>query len=345
MKLIKPMNFSFSSARSAMPGTTARLQKLGLAFGLVTALSGCATSFNQAPVSDKNIPRGGATTTTAPATQPTTASPGTMPGASVGATTTAPGAGAGQFADKAGQPGFYVVKPGDTVMHVALQTGQYWRDIARWNGMDNPNVLQVGQVLRVAPLLDEPQTKPIAAPTRVEGRPLTAASAPVTGASVPAGVVTTPASTPIATAPNVPSAPSAPSAPAAPSSNGEGNDEDVAWAWPASGAVTAGFDSVRNKGIDINGKQGDPVFAAADGRVVLASVLRGYGNLVVVRHNNAYISAYAHNSKILVKEGDAVKRNQRIAEMGNSDSDKVKLHFEIRRQGLPIDPMKWLPSK
>ncbi len=120
----------------------------------------------------------------------------------------------------------------------------------------------------------------------------------------------------------------------------------VPWQWPAPGKVLETFDETRNKGIDIAGNDGDPVSAAADGEVVyVGSALRGYGNLVIVKHNEEFISAYAHNRQILVKQGQAVKRGQRIAEFGRSDADRVKLHFEIRRQGKPVDPLRYLPAR
>ena len=123
-------------------------------------------------------------------------------------------------------------------------------------------------------------------------------------------------------------------------------DEEVAWAWPASGSVLAGFDEGRSKGLAIGGKAGDPVLAAADGRVVYAgSGLRGYGNLVIVKHNATFLSAYAHNQALLVKEDQVVRRGQRIAEMGSSDAERVQLHFEIRRQGKPVDPARLLPPR
>ena len=116
--------------------------------------------------------------------------------------------------------------------------------------------------------------------------------------------------------------------------------------WPATGSLIAGFDEARNKGYDIGGKAGDPVIAAADGRVVYAGAgLRGYGNLIILKHNNTFLTAYAHNKTLLVKEDQTVKKGQKIAEMGNSDSEKVKLHFEIRRQGKPVDPARYLPAR
>jgi lipoprotein NlpD len=116
--------------------------------------------------------------------------------------------------------------------------------------------------------------------------------------------------------------------------------------WPANGSVLAAFDEVRSKGLSIGGKAGDAVMAAADGRVVYAgSGLRGYGNLVIVKHNNTYLTAYAHNQTLLVKEDQMVRRGQRIAEMGASDADRVHLHFEIRRLGRPVDPAQLLPPR
>jgi lipoprotein NlpD len=132
----------------------------------------------------------------------------------------------------------------------------------------------------------------------------------------------------------------APSTPA----NTEG-DDPIAFQWPVRGPLIAGFDEAKNKGLDIAGKAGDSVLAAADGKVVYAgSGLRGYGNLIILKHNNTYLTAYAHNQTLLVKEEQTIKRGQKIAEMGNSDADQVKLHFEIRRQGKPVDPAKYLPA-
>ena len=116
--------------------------------------------------------------------------------------------------------------------------------------------------------------------------------------------------------------------------------------WPAAGAVVAGFDEGRNKGLTIAGKAGDPVVAASDGRVVYAgSSLRGYGNLIIVKHSDLFLTAYAHNQVLLVKDDQVVRRGQKIAEMGSSDAERVQLHFEIRRQGKPVDPAKLLPQR
>ena len=125
-----------------------------------------------------------------------------------------------------------------------------------------------------------------------------------------------------------------------------GADDGLGFIWPASGQVLAGFDEARNKGLDIGGKAGDPVLAAADGRVVYSGAgLRGYGNLIILKHNNTYLTAYAHNQTLLVKEDQNVRKGQKIAEMGSTDADRVKLHFEIRRQGKPVDPSRFLPSR
>lgn len=125
-----------------------------------------------------------------------------------------------------------------------------------------------------------------------------------------------------------------------------GDEDSIEWVWPAAGKVLMSFGETSSKGIDIGGRTGQPVFAAAPGKVVYSgSNLRGYGNLVILKHNKTYLSAYAHNSQIVVKEGQQVSRGQKIAEMGKSDADSVKLHFEIRRLGKPVDPLKYLPDK
>ncbi len=124
-----------------------------------------------------------------------------------------------------------------------------------------------------------------------------------------------------------------------------GDDDRIEWMWPAKGRVVSGFSETATlKGIDISGAAGTPVVAAAAGKVVYAAAgLRGYGKLVIIKHNDTYLSAYAHNREILVKQGDVVERGQKIAEMGNTDADQVKLHFEIRRLGKPMDPARYLP--
>jgi lipoprotein NlpD len=232
-------------------------------------------------------------------------------------------------AENAGKPGYYSVRPGDTLIRIALETGQNWRDIARWNNIDNPNVIEVGQVLRVVP--------PLAAAGEAAAKPVTPASAATAPLPPASAAASAPRGTATAAAPSLPPVNTPPVAP---------GDDDVSWGWPTSGSVIAGFDEQKNKGLDIAGKAGDPVVAAADGRVVYAGAgLRGYGNLIILKHNNTYLSAYAHNQSLLVKEDQAVRKGQKIAEMGSSDTDRVKLHFEIRRQGKPVDPSKYLPPR
>lgn len=230
--------------------------------------------------------------------------------------------------ENAGKPGYYSVRSGDTLTKISLDHGQSWRDIAKWNGIENPNLIEVDQVLRVAPPIQD----------TTANRP----SKPVVAQSQVPGSVTSPPANTVA-APSTANA-NSPSSP--PSSPTNLNDEGLAFAWPHPGPVLAGFDEAKNKGLDFAGKAGDPVLAAADGKVVYAgSGLRGYGNLVIIKHNNTFLTAYAHNQVLLVKEDQAVTKGQRIAEMGSSDADRVKLHFEIRRQGKPVDPAKLLPTR
>ena len=124
------------------------------------------------------------------------------------------------------------------------------------------------------------------------------------------------------------------------------DDEKLSWMWPSEGRIVATFDEGKNKGVDIAGKLGQQVMAAGAGKVMYAgSGIRGYGNLVIVKHSNSLLSAYAHNRTIVVKEGQTVNKGEKIAEMGDSDADSVKLHFEIRQQGKPVDPSRFLPSR
>ncbi|MES3002949.1 MAG: peptidoglycan DD-metalloendopeptidase family protein, partial [Pseudomonadota bacterium] len=220
-----------------------------------------------------------------------------------------------------------------------------WRDVARWNNIDNPNVIEVGQVLRVmppAPPTEVAVARPVTSSNVVpnSGGAAPVASAPRVNASATASA----SSAPVATAPASATVASVPPLTPTPAPAGE---EDVPWAWPTgAGPVVAGFDEQRNKGLDIAGKPGDAVLASADGRVVYAGAgLRGYGNLIILKHNNTYLSAYAHNQSLLVKEDQTVRKGQKIAEMGSSDTDRVKLHFEIRRQGKPVDPARYLPAR
>jgi lipoprotein NlpD len=279
----------------------------------------------------------------------------------------------------------HTVKKGDTLVSIALQYGLDYRDLVAWNNITNPNRIEIGQVLMLAspagtaaPL---PAGPPVATPlaqanTPIEARPLANTptskveprsakvpfsdrtlaqmNAPDAGGSpvaatppdtpVPSVTPTTPPVTtpPIGTPPVV--APPTPSPTPEPEKSAGTDNEDMDWIWPVKGKVLAPFTEA-SKGMDIAGKKGASVLAAASGRVVYAGVgLRGYGKLVIIKHNNTWLSAYAHNDNILVKEQQDVKKGQKIAEMGSTDSDQVMLHFEVRRQGKPVDPAKYLPS-
>lgn len=307
-------------------GFSGRGVVLVVLFAFATLLSGCGTrTVNRAPIEERP-----------PASGP-----------EVG-TAVVPAAQQPPGFENAGKAGYYTVKPGDTMTRIGLETGQSWRDIARWNGLVNPNRIEIGQVLRVVP--PAPSTVPavtvIAAPRPdAAAGAAGAASAPAQNAGVatvtpiPRSGVTTSAVAPSAvTATAVPPVQASTPAPAV--------EEEVALIWPAAGSVLAGFDEVKNKGLDIGGAAGDPVLAAADGRVVyVGSSLRGYGNLIILKHNNTYLTAYAHNQVLLVKEDQTVRKGQKIAEMGSSDTDRTKLHFEVRRQGKPVDPVKYLPPR
>ena len=257
------------------------------------------------------------------------------------------------------EPGKYVVQRGDTLGKISFEHGVNWRDLARWNNLTNPDVLEVGQILRLtAPGQGVANIRPAAPSSAPESRlgklsPLptnpvatnpVASSTPVVTTPLPA-LKTPPESAPSPTSTRA--AQTTTSTPAAaPPPASQVPDETPKFVWPAMGEMLAGFDENRNKGLDLDGKAGDPVMAAADGKVVYAGAgLRGYGNLIIIKHNNTYLSAYAHNQSLLVAEDQDVKIGQKIAEMGKTEADKVKLHFEIRRQGKPVDPLRLLPSR
>jgi lipoprotein NlpD len=233
--------------------------------------------------------------------------------------------------------GMYVVQAGDTLYSVALAFGQDFRDIARWNTLDDPAHLQVGQSLRVVQGegadagggAAEAVPVPISPSGQVQTRPLDSTAA--------------------AAAPGPDNAAPAARAPGAdrPGADKAGAIEpESTWAWPAAGKLLDRFDEARNKGIEIAGSIGDAVVAANDGQVVYSgNGLRGYGNLVIIKHTDDYVSAYAHNNEILVTQGQAVKRGQRIATLGTTDAPNPRLHFEIRRRGKPVDPLAYLPSR
>lgn len=248
--------------------------------------------------------------------------------------------------ESAPKPGYYTVKPGDTLIRIGLETGQSHVDLARWNAIANPNLIEVGQVLRVVPPASAASTA--SASSAASSDTVTIAiSKPVASSSVQAMPLPNTAAKP-ASAASAASAPASAASSSAASSAGASaaSDEDMGWVWPGNGPVLAGFDEVKNKGLDIGGSAGDAVVAAADGKVVYSgSGLRGYGNLIILKHNSTYLTAYAHNQTLLVKEDQVVKKGQKIAEMGSSDTDRVKLHFEVRKQGKPVDPSKYLSAR
>ena len=314
------MTMNFESGRA----TASRLAAMASVTLVALLLAACSTTRNRAPVEERSgtarPPEATVNPPVATATDPAPA-PKPLPGA-----------------ENAGKPGYYSVKPGDTLIRIGLDNGQNWKDLVRWNNLDNPNIIEVGQVLRVVPPGVDPATagaRPVTT-AKVETRPLdNRAAAPGAAASAAA------ASSAAASAPPPPP----PVVAAVPPPVREG-DDDINWLWPAGGAVVTPFDDAKSKGLAIGGKAGDPVFASADGRVIYAgSGLRGYGNLVILKHNSTYLTAYAHNQTLLVKEDQAVRRGQKIAEMGSSDADRVQLHFEIRKQGKPLDPAKLLPAR
>lgn len=252
----------------------------------------------------------------------------------------------------AAERGYYTVQKGDTLIRIALEFGQNYHDLITWNNLSDPNDIKVDQVLRVQP--------PEAGTTS-------------TGQGAQIGSVTPPASEVKPLAPPIPNKnapkgdkrvysdaalaelqkPDSGLAPAIPTPAAgrpvetlatAPGEEPISWIWPTEGKLMAPFDESR-KGIDIAGKQGQPVLAAASGKVMYANSIRGYGNLVIIKNATNIVSAYAHNSAILVKEGQMVTKGQKIAEMGSTDADSVELHFEIRQLGKPVDPTKLLPSR
>jgi lipoprotein NlpD len=205
-----------------------------------------------------------------------------------------------------------VVKKGDTLYSIALEHGADYREVAQWSGLNDPTKINVGQVLRVVPPEESRvQVGKAKLPERGEARPLDL-PAPKTAAKPPPSPVKEPA--------------------------GE-------FIWPARGKVIAGFSEPRRKGIDIDAKLGDPVIAAAAGRVTYTGTgIPGLGKLVVIKHDNGFITVYAHNKDVVVQEQQTVRRGQKIAEVGSTDADRPKLHFQIRKGSAAVDPMRYLPA-
>jgi lipoprotein NlpD len=248
------------------------------------------------------------------------------------------------------RPELYTVRRGDTLYSIALDHGVDYRELAQWNGIENPAAVQVGQQLRVRPPAGAVATAPLKSAPGVEARPLPGAPAqrPATDAvkTQPQGV-RVPYSEqayaqlavvkPEAAVPQKPD--TAPPAVALP------DGEDIQFSWPANGKIVSSFYDGA-KGIGIAGKAGQAVYASANGRVIFSGTgIRGFGKLIVIKHNNTFLSVYGHNNELLVKEGQNVTKGQKIAEMGNTDAEQVKLHFEIRRFGKPVDPLRLLPQQ
>ncbi|QKQ51137.1 M23 family metallopeptidase [Achromobacter denitrificans] len=206
------------------------------------------------------------------------------------------------------QPGYYRVQSGDTLTQIARKQGASVSDLVRWNKLSNANAIEVGQVLRVEPPAGQARAP---APSKATSRAQTSRPAATSSArrrTAPPGA--------------------------------------ISLVWPAQGKVTRGYDGSGSNGIVISNASGTPVVAAAPGTVAYSgSGLRGYGHLVIVKHNASFLSIYAHNSKLLVKEGQRVSQGQKIAEMGNSDSKQVGLYFELRYDGQAVDPAGSLPPK
>ncbi len=314
---------------------------------------GCMTANRPAPVIDR-------------AHQPPAAAAGKAAPATPAAVATVP--------ESDPRPEFYTVKKGDTLYLIALDHGLDYKDLAEWNSLDNPNVIRIGQQLRLRPTQSPVVTAPLKPAPKVEGRPVGTAPVPLAAneavksqpkaiklpyseqalaqlaaqAATPAnpkpGVMAPAVVAPAAVPPVAKADPRPDDKPAAAADE---DDERVSWGWPASGKVLSSFNESTNlKGIGIAGKVGQPVLASAPGKVLYSGDgIRGYGKLVIIKHNKAYISVYAHNHQLLVKEGQNVVKGQKIADMGASDADQVKLHFEIRRFGKPVDPLKLLPGE
>lgn len=228
--------------------------------------------------------------------------------------------------------GYYSVQDGDTLFGIALAFGQNWRDIASWNSLSDPDKISVGQKLRVKPL-SENLAGAVSIPLETQK-----------GRSVEEMATAKPDINDNELALNN----------AIPDINPDeiNGDEDsklisnLSWIWPANGQIIEQFSESNSKGISIAGVSGEAIYASENGKVVYSgNGLRGYGNLVILKHNEDFITAYAHNQEILVKEGESVNKGQKIAKMGMTDADRPKLLFELRKGGKPIDPLNFLPNR
>jgi len=306
--------------------------------GATLLAAGCAVTQRPAPVDDRRA---------APAAQPRLQVLQPAPAPSTG-------------------PRTYVVKRGDTLYSIALEQGVDYRELAQTNRIDDPSKIRLGQELRLPAATEERPAVQVGStrPSRdIEVRPLSPSTAPAQ-ASPPAAdgaMKSSPKAQRLPyseqnlaslqrgeTKPEArPEAKPEPAKPAAPSTATAAVERDpdaIDFAWPVRGRVLQAFAEPNSKGLDIAGKPGDPVLAAAAGRVMYTGTgIRGYGKLIVIKHDNNFNSVYAHNREILVKEGQNVTRGQRIAELGDTDADTPKLHFEIRKSGKPVDTARYLP--
>lgn len=255
--------------------------------------------------------------------------------------------------DKDWRPRVHVVQKGDTLYAIAFNYGLDPRELAEQNAIQDPNLIQVGQQINLFSGTASPraavESRPIPVPSAVKDQPkVVKYPYNATAVAKAEAVQNPPESTPVvARVETKPVAESRVAAkPEAQPVADDGADDALEWSMPTQGRVIGNFSEADNrKGVDIAGKLGQPIFASAPGKVVYSgSGLRGYGKLLIIKHNKTFISAYAHNDQLLVKEGENITRGQKIAEMGNSDSDggQIKLHFEVRRFGKPVDPANYL---
>jgi lipoprotein NlpD len=323
--------------------------KLHPVYMLAAVLAGCASSGHHAPVVERvEKPSKSAVEEIRRAETPAKIIPG----------------------EKDWRPDMIVVQKGDTLYSIAFNYGFDYHELAELNGIKDPGLIKIGQQIRLFPgrstvrVAAPADSKPLEASVREQPRLAKyiyseAALAQIAKLQEPpetlAKAETKPAPKPEVKLPEAKAPESKPPEARAPESKtpevkpdrvvDAAADEALEWNMPTQGKLIGEFSEAANrKGIDIAGKLGQPITASAPGKVVYSgSGLRGYGKLVIIKHNKTYLSAYAHNDQVLVKEGQSVVRGQKIAEMGNSDADQVKLHFEVRRLGKPVDPAKYLP--
>ncbi len=310
-------------------GMAGRMRGIGL-LAIALALSACSST-GSAPVTDRTSGRSTPPSAGKPA-RPTTAQ--IIPSTN----------------------GLHTVQRGDTLYAIAFANSLDYREVARWNRIESVDRILVGQVLRLTPPPGAVEIQPLEEVTPPSASPLAEAPllstpqavllpyseanwAQVSSATAVAAAKPLVAK-PVAPAPATPSVTSPVVAPPSPSAS------VASWQWPTEGTLIGRFGAAGGKGIDIVGQRNAPIKAVAPGKVVYSgSGLRGYGHLLIVKHAGEFLSAYAHNETILVKEGDSVAAGQKIALMGDSDADRVKLHFEIRRYGKPLNPLDYLPER